>query len=89
MWECKDRVVKINIKSSPNNTEVTNVIIITEKDGKERIKLTTVSPRNRLKVRKRWELAFFSIYITELLKMGKLNQLKNSKEKKKKNSKEI
>lgn len=53
MWECKDRVVKINIKSSPNNTEVTNVIIITEKDGKERIKLTTVSPRNRLKVRRR------------------------------------
>ena len=53
MWECKDRVVKINIQSSQNNTEVSNVIIITEKDGKERIKLTTVSPRNRLKVRKR------------------------------------
>lgn len=44
MWECKDTVVKINIKSSLNNTEVT---------------------------------------ITELLQMGKLNQLKNSKEKKK------
>lgn len=59
MWECKDRVVKISIQSSQNNTEVSDVIIITEKDGKERIKLTTVSPRNRLKVRKRWELTFF------------------------------
>ena len=59
MWECKDRVVKINIQSSQNNTEVSNVMIITEKDGKEGIKLTTVSPRNRLKVRKRSELTFF------------------------------
>lgn len=59
MWECKDRVVKINIQSSQNNTGVSNVIIITEKDGKEGIKLTTVSPRNRLKVRKRSELTFF------------------------------
>lgn len=80
MWECKDRVVKINIQSSQNNTEVSNVMIITEKDGKEGIKLTTVSPRNRLESAEKIRTYLFYIYITELLKMGKLNQLKNSKE---------